>query len=74
MATRTETPEERVRRRADHLTDLLWHGGTFVIIIAFFWYLDATIGDPAVSWAPWIAVFWGVALAFHALAYYVDGR
>ena len=68
-----ETPEARATRRAEYLSGLIWHGGTFVIINGFFWILDI-VGGGGVSWAFWITVVWGLALAFHALAYYVDGR
>jgi hypothetical protein len=26
------------------------------------------------QWAYWITAFWGLALAFHVLAYLIDGR
>ena len=67
------TPEERAKRRAAYLSGLIWHAGTFVIINGFFWILD-WVGGGGVTWSIWITVFWGIALAFHALAYYVDGR
>lgn len=67
------TPEQRAQQRAEYLTGLLWHAGTFVIINAFFWLLDL-FGGGGVNWAFWITAAWGFALAFHALAYYVDGR
>ena len=61
-------------RRAKYLTDLMWHVGAFLIINAFFWALDLLVGEEGVQWAWWITLFWGVALAFHALAYVVVGR
>lgn len=67
------TVEERAQRRAKYLSGLVWHAGTFLIINAFFWYLDLT-GQSGLQWSYWITVAWGLALAFHALAYYVDGR
>ena len=70
----TPTPEMLAQRRAKYLTGLLWHVGVFVIINAFFWVLDLTVGQEGLNWAFWITLFWGLALAFHALAYYVDGR
>lgn len=60
-------------RRAAYLSALLWHTGTFVITNAFFWALDL-IGGGGVRWSVWITLGWGLALAFHALAYFVDGR
>lgn len=69
----TLTPEERAQKRAKYLSGLIWHTGVFVIINAFFWILDG-IGAGGVNWAIWITFFWGLALAFHALAYFVDGR
>lgn len=72
--TATETKEARARARARALTGLLWHIGAFVIINGFFWLLDFGIGDSAITWAYWITIFWGLALAFHVLAYLVAGR
>ena len=64
---------ERARKRAKYLTGLFWHTGTFVIINVFFWVMDAA-GAGGINWAFWITAFWGLALAFHALAYLIDGR
>jgi hypothetical protein len=72
--TVTRTPEAWARRRAKYLSGLLWHAGAFLIINAFFWILDLTLAGGGLDWAYWITLFWGVALAFHALAWYVDGR
>jgi hypothetical protein len=71
--TEAPTSEELAHRRARYLTGLIWHVGAFVIINAFFWLLDLLVGEPGIQWAIWITVFWGFALAFHALAYVVDG-
>lgn len=67
------TPQERAARRAKYLTGLLWHVGAFVIINAFFWLLDA-MGAGGINWAFWITGAWALGLAFHALAYFIDGR
>jgi hypothetical protein len=72
--TRAETREEVARRRAHYLTGLLWHVSTFVIINGFFWLLDAMTGAAGIQWAYWITLFWGFALAFHAAAWFIDGR
>jgi hypothetical protein len=68
-----QTPEAQARRRAKYLTGLMWHAGAFLIINAFFWILDIA-GGGGLNWALWITGTWGFALAFHALAYYIDGR
>lgn len=68
------TPQDRAHERAKYLSGLVWHVGAFVIVNAFFWILDLTIGAGGIQWAFWITLFWGLALAFHALAYVVDGR
>ncbi len=69
-----QTPEARALRRAKYLTGLLWHAGAFVIINAFFWIMDLGLGAEGLQWSFWITAGWGFALAFHALAYFVDGR
>ncbi len=71
--TAVRPAEVEAQRRAKYLAGLLWHAGTFVIINVFFWLLDMA-GAGGVNWAFWITVAWGFALAFHGLAYYVDGR
>lgn len=70
----TMSPERRARARARYLTGLLWHLGAFVIVNGAFWLLDVSVGQDGVQWAQWIAGIWGVALAFHVLAYLVAGR
>ena len=67
------TPEEQARR-ATSLTGLMWHVGAFLIVNAFLWVLDAIVGQSGIQWAFWITLFWGLALAFHVLAYLVVGR
>lgn len=68
------TPEERAHKRAKASTSLMWHIGVFIIINAFFWILDLWTGASGLQWAFWITLFWGFALLFHALAWFVDGR
>jgi 2TM domain len=72
--TGAATPETGARKRARYLSGLLWHAGAFLIVNAFFWVLDLGVGQGGLQWAFWITAVWGFALAFHALAYYVDGR
>jgi hypothetical protein len=72
--TRTRTPEEQARRRAKYLSGLIWHAGAFVIVNAFLWTLDLGLARGGPHWAFWITGVWMFGLAFHALAYYVDGR
>lgn len=74
VATDTASAQLRARQRARYLTGLLWHMGAFVIINAAFWVMDLTLGAAGLQWAYWITGVWGVALAFHLLAYFVDGR
>ena len=71
--TKASTPEELAQRQAGYLVGLAWHAGTFVIINVFFWILDS-MDYGGITWSFWITLFWGFALAFHALAYLVDGR
>jgi len=70
----TNSQEERARDRAKYRTGLMWHVGVFVVINAFFWTLDLVVGQAGLQWAYWITLFWGVALAFHIVAYLIDGR
>jgi hypothetical protein len=72
--TPTVSDEQLAQRRAKYLTDLIWHVGAFVIINTFFWILDLWTGASGLQWAFWITLFWGFALLFHALAWFVDGR
>jgi hypothetical protein len=68
------SPEALARRRAGYLTGLLWHAGAFLIINTCFWILDLALAGGGLDWAYWITGVWGFALAFHALAYLIDGR
>jgi hypothetical protein len=70
--TRVAAHETRTHRRIKYLSGLVWHAGAFLIINASFWLADVTLGQPGVQWAFWITAFWGFALAFHTLAFYVD--
>jgi hypothetical protein len=44
------------------------------VINVFFWGLDLLVGANGLQWAFRITLFWGLALAFHAVAYFVAGR
>ena len=75
MAAKQEpTVEELAQARAEYLTGLLWHVGAFVILNVFLWSIDLFLGASRAQWAFWITVVWGFALAFHALAWLIDGR
>ena len=69
--TDASTPESRAQKRAKSYTSLLWHIGVFIVINAFFWILDLVTGAEGIQWAYWITIFWGLALAFHVVAYLV---
>ena len=71
--TQQSDSEVAASRRAKYLTGLMWHAGVYVIINAFFVFLD-NLGASGINWSIWIVFFWGFALAFHALAYLIDGR
>jgi hypothetical protein len=72
--TNSEIDTQLARRRAKYLTDLLWHVGAFLIINAAFWAMDLFLGQDGLQWAYWITIFWGIGLAFHVLAWLIDGR
>jgi hypothetical protein len=65
------TPEARARKRAKEYTGLMWHIGTYVIVNAFLWFIDIA-GGGGVQWAYWVSIAWGIGLAFHVLAYFLD--
>lgn len=72
LDTEERTREVQARKRAKDFTGLLWHAGTFVIVSSFFLILDG-LSAGGLTWAPWITLVWGVGLAFHALAYWING-
>lgn len=57
------TPSGRARQRVEDLAAFFWHLGVYIIINTFLWLI---IGDLTVTF--WVAVPWGLGLAFHALA------
>lgn len=59
------TPEGRARKRASDVTGFFWHLGAYLVITTFLWLII----DAAVFW---VAVPWGLGLAFHALATFLD--
>jgi hypothetical protein len=69
----TTTPEGLTSQRAKRNTDLMWHVAVFVIINGFFWTLDILTGG-GVTWAFWITLMWGLALAFHVAATLIGSR
>ncbi len=68
-ASKTATAEEQARQRAKGYTDMLWHAATYVIIMGFLWFIDLRSGGT--DFAHWIAIFWGIALAFHVAYYFI---
>ena len=71
--TTTKTAEERAQERVKNFTDAMWHLATFIIINGFLWTLDI-IGGGGVNWAFWVTLSWGIGLAFHLAAYFLDER
>ena len=63
------TPEGRARRRAREITAFFWHLGTYLVINAFLLFV---IRDWSVNF--WIIVPWGLAVAFHGLATFLNPR
>ena len=61
------TPEERARKRVESFTGLMWHIAVYVIVNTFMWLIVPEA-------AFWVTVPWGVGLAFHIAAYFLDER
>jgi hypothetical protein len=61
----TNTPEERASKRLNEFTGLMWHIATFVIVNAFLWVIVPNA-------AFWVTIAWGIGLAFHVAAYFLD--
>ena len=51
---------------------MLWHLATFLIINAFLWFIDLLQGG--LDWAYWVAITWGIAIAFHVAWYLITER
>jgi hypothetical protein len=68
----TWTPEERAANRAKEYVGLLWHLAVFIIVNGFLWTLDFLKGD-GLNWAYLVTIMWGIGLAFHIAAYWLDG-
>ena len=69
--TSSKTAEDRARERAKEYVGFMWHLATFVIINLFLWTLDWVTGN-GINFAYWVTAAWGVGLAFHAAAYFID--
>lgn len=67
--SRTMTPTRR--RRVKDRTDFIWHLGTYLIMHAFFVAIAAMAGT-GYTWVLWVAIPWGLGVAFHALATFVS--
>ena len=65
------TPEERAQKRVKEFSDLMWHVAAYVIVNAFLWIMDFAQGG-GLEWAYWVTIPWGIGLAFHAAAYFLD--
>lgn len=70
--SRSTTPIERRRARIKDRTDFIWHLGTYVIMMGFFVAI-ATMSSSSYTWVLWVAIPWGLGVAFHALAFLVSG-
>lgn len=66
--TRHRTPTSRGKIRED----FVWHLGTYLIMMAFLVAI-AAMTSSGLTWVLWIAIPWGLAVAFHGLATIVDG-
>ena len=65
--------EARAKKRARYLTGLMWHAGTWVVVCGFLAAID-WFTDGRLTWVGWVAGAWALGVAFHALAYWIDGR
>jgi hypothetical protein len=64
--------EARAARRSGALTGVLWHVATYIIINAFLLFIDLRQGG--IDWVYWVALFWGIAIAFHVAWYVITER
>ena len=67
------TPEGRARKRVESRSAMLWHIVAYVIVNAFMVFLDIN-GGGGIDWAIWVIVPWGIGLAFHLGAYFIEER
>ena len=63
------TPEGRARKRAREITAFFWHLGTYIVIVGFLWFVIQNRTAML-----WIAIGWGLAVAFHGLATLLSPR
>lgn len=61
-----------VEHRSTVREGFVWHLGTYVIMMGFFAAI-ALMADTGFRWVLWVAIPWGLAVAFHALAFVVEG-
>lgn len=73
MNTGKTTIETRAHRSARYFTGVLWHAGTYLIVGVLLMVLDL-VGSGRLGWSIWVIGFWGMGLAFHILAYLIEGR
>lgn len=50
----------------------VWHLGTYLIMMGFFAAI-AVMADTGFRWVLWVAIPWGLGIAFHALAFVIEG-
>ena len=65
---RSAQAEERSKVREG----FVWHLGTYLIMMGFFTAIALMAGTGFV-WVLWVAIPWGLGVAFHALAFVVEG-
>jgi hypothetical protein len=73
MAMEETTAYERAKKRVEDLEGFYIHVLTFLVFVGGLALIDYLTGGG--WWFYWIAGFWGIALAMHAMAIFVfDGR
>jgi len=67
----TDPSYERAKRRVAQIKGFFFHLVTYVVVIAFLFFIDVFAeDDPGNWWFYWPAFGWGIAVVIHAATVY----